>query len=47
MNYIYFGTPDLSARCLNILLGHGMAPVAVVCNPDRPVGRKHIVTPPP
>jgi methionyl-tRNA formyltransferase len=24
-----------------------MAPVAVVCNPDRPVGRKHIITPPP
>jgi len=24
-----------------------MPPVAVVCNPDRPVGRKKIITPPP
>jgi methionyl-tRNA formyltransferase len=47
MNYIFFGTPDFSARCLKILLDHDMAPTAVVCNPDRPVGRKHIVTPPP
>lgn len=47
MKYIFFGTPSFSARCLAILLDHGMAPVAVVCNPDRPVGRKHIVTPPP
>jgi len=47
MNYIYFGTPNLSARCLKILLDHGMPPTALVCNPDRPVGRKHIVTPPP
>lgn len=47
MNYIFFGTPSFSARCLTILLDRGMAPCAVVCNPDRPVGRKHIVTPPP
>jgi methionyl-tRNA formyltransferase len=47
MNYVFFGTPSFSAQCLKILLDHGMAPTAVVCNPDRPVGRKHIVTPPP
>lgn len=47
MNYVFFGTPSFSARCLKILLDHGMPPAAVVCNPDRPVGRKHIVTPPP
>jgi methionyl-tRNA formyltransferase len=47
MNYVFFGTPIFSARCLGILLDHGMVPAAVVCNPDRPVGRKHIVTPPP
>jgi len=47
MNYIFFGTPSFSARCLSKLLDRGMVPVAVVCNPDRPVGRKHIVTPPP
>jgi methionyl-tRNA formyltransferase len=47
MNYIFFGTPIFSARCLKVLVDHGMAPRAVVCNPDRPVGRKHIITPPP
>jgi methionyl-tRNA formyltransferase len=47
MNYIFFGTPSFSARCLKILLDHGMPPAAVVCNPDRPVGRKHVITPPP
>ena len=47
MKYIFFGTPSFSARCLTILLDHGMVPMAVVCNPDRPVGRKHIITPPP
>ncbi len=47
MNYIFFGTPSFSAQCLKILSDNGMAPVAVVCNPDRPVGRKHIITPPP
>jgi len=47
MNYIFFGTPSFSARCLKILLDHGMVPAAVVCNPDRPVGRKQVVTPPP
>ncbi len=47
MNYIFFGTPDIAARCLRILLDHGMVPSAVVCNPNRPTGRKHVITPPP
>jgi methionyl-tRNA formyltransferase len=47
MKYIFFGTPDFSARCLTILLDHGIVPITVVCNPDRPVGRKKIITPPP
>ncbi len=47
MKYVYFGTPDFSARCLEILLEHSMAPIAVVTNPDRPVGRKRAITPPP
>ena len=47
MNYIFFGTPSFSARCLGILLDHGLIPRAIVCNPDRPTGRKHVITPPP
>ena len=47
MNFVFFGTPDFSARCLGILLEHGLVPKAVVCNPDRPTGRKKTLTAPP
>ena len=46
MRFIYFGTPYFSASCLEQLLKHSLAPVAVVCNPDRPTGRKKIMTAP-
>jgi len=45
--YIFFGTPDFAATILNKLIGAGLTPLAVVTNPDRPVGRKKVVTPPP
>ena len=47
MNYVFFGTPRFAEIILKTLITAGMPPVAVVCNPDRPVGRKKIVTPPP
>ena len=47
MKYIYFGTPDFSAHVLKRLIDAGMPPAAVVTNPDRPFGRKKIITPPP
>lgn len=47
MKYIFFGTPDFSARLLAQLIEHGYMPEAVVCNPDRPTGRKKIITAPP
>lgn len=47
MKFIYFGTPSFSARFLEKLLEHDIVPEAVVCNPDRPVGRKKIITSPP
>lgn len=46
MNYIFFGTPRFAAIVLEKLLHAGMPPTAVVCNPDRPVGRKKIITSP-
>jgi methionyl-tRNA formyltransferase len=46
-NYVFFGTPRFAAVVLGGLIAADMPPTAVVCNPDRPVGRKHIVTPPP
>src|SRR3989344_171212 len=45
--YVFFGTPDFAAVVLEELIAAGMAPVAVVTNPDRPFGRKKELTPPP
>ncbi len=45
--YVFFGTPEFAAIILEGLIRANMAPAAVVCNPDRPVGRKKIITPPP
>ena len=46
MKYIFFGTPDFAAIILEKLVKAGLPPSFVVCNPDKPVGRKHIITPP-
>ncbi|MFH1188473.1 MAG: methionyl-tRNA formyltransferase [bacterium] len=46
MKYIFFGTPQFAATVLEPLLQANMPPCALVCNPDRPVGRKKIITPP-
>ncbi len=47
MRYVFFGTPNFAARVLRKLIEGGQPPLAVVCNPDRPTGRKQIITPPP
>lgn len=47
MRYVFFGTPEFAAIVLRHLLDAGFVPTAVVCNPDRPVGRRKIITPPP
>jgi methionyl-tRNA formyltransferase len=47
LNYVFFGTPDFAAIILQNLIDAGFLPAAVVCNPDRPAGRKKIITPPP
>lgn len=47
MKYVFFGSPEFAKIILEKLIDSGYAPVAVVCNPDRPVGRKKVVTPPP
>lgn len=45
-NFVFFGTPEFAGIILKNLLAAGFLPKAVVTNPDKPVGRKHIVTPP-
>jgi len=47
MRYIFFGTPQFATIILEKLINNGFIPEAVVCNPDKPVGRKKIITPPP
>jgi len=47
MKYIFFGTPEFAAIVLEELINSGYVPEAVICNPDEPVGRKQILTPPP
>lgn len=47
MKYIFFGTPEFAAIILEKLIEAGFIPEAVICNPDKPAGRKKIITPPP
>lgn len=44
--YVFFGTPKFAARILEALIFGGFEPLSVVANPDRPAGRKKIMTPP-
>jgi methionyl-tRNA formyltransferase len=46
MKYVFFGTPRFAEIVLSDLIADHFIPVALVCNPDRPLGRKHIITPP-
>lgn len=45
--FAFFGTPDIAVTALDEMATFGYVPTLVVCNPDAPVGRKHIMTPPP
>jgi methionyl-tRNA formyltransferase len=46
MRIIFFGTPELCIPYLEVLAAeHDL--ILIVCNPDQPVGRKQLLTPPP
>lgn len=47
MKIVFMGTPAFSAPILRMLHEEGHDIVAVVTQPDRPVGRKKVLTPPP
>ncbi|MFC0558658.1 methionyl-tRNA formyltransferase [Halalkalibacter alkalisediminis] len=47
MRIVFMGTPDFSVPVLRNLIEEGYNVVGVVTQPDRPVGRKRILTPPP
>ncbi|MGM9928898.1 MAG: methionyl-tRNA formyltransferase [Bacillus sp. (in: firmicutes)] len=44
---VFMGTPDFSVPVLQRILQDGYDVIAVVTQPDRPVGRKRVLTPPP
>ncbi|MEH7453604.1 methionyl-tRNA formyltransferase [Gottfriedia acidiceleris] len=44
---VFMGTPDFSVPVLRRLIEEGYDVVGVVTQPDRPVGRKRVLTPPP
>ncbi|MFS0574275.1 methionyl-tRNA formyltransferase [Sporosarcina sp. 179-K 3D1 HS] len=46
-NIVFMGTPDFSVPILTMLHEEGHKILAVVTQPDRPVGRKKVLTPPP
>ncbi len=47
MRLIFFGTPEFAVPSLHALIGRGFEIVAVVTQPDRPVGRGRATRPPP
>lgn len=45
MKIVYFGTPDFAVLPLKNIVNNGYEVVAVISQPDKPVGRKQIMTP--
>lgn len=46
MRLIFMGTPDFAVPCLESLINAGHEVLGVFTQPDKPVGRKQIMTPP-
>jgi methionyl-tRNA formyltransferase len=47
LKFAFFGTPEIATIILDELKASGYIPSFIVTNPDAPVGRKQILTPPP
>lgn len=47
MKFAFFGTPEIAVIALEEMATFGVVPSLIVTNPDAPVGRKHLITPPP
>ncbi len=47
IKYVFFGSPRFAEIVLQKLIDLKFPPIAVVCNPDKPFGRKQEMTPPP
>lgn len=47
MRVVFMGTPEFAVPSLEMLIKEDIEVIAAVTQPDRPVGRKRIITPPP
>ena len=47
MKFAFFGTPEIAVTALDEMAAFGLSPSLIVTNPDAPVGRKQLITPPP
>jgi len=46
-SFVFFGSPKFARIILERLIEHKIIPSVLICNPDKPFGRKQIITPPP
>ena len=46
-NFAFFGTQDVASETLQILKENGYLPSLIITSPDKPQGRKMLITPPP
>ena len=47
LKVIFMGTPEFAGTNLKALIDGGFNVILALCQPDKPVGRKHILTAPP
>ena len=47
LKIVFMGTPEFAQTNLKAIIDGGFNVTAVLCQPDKPVGRKHILTAPP
>jgi len=47
LKFVFFGTPEVASETLEILKEHDYLPSLIVTAPDKPKGRKMVITPPP
>ena len=47
LKFVFFGTPNVASETLEILKNNDFLPSLIVTSPDKPQGRKMLMTPPP
>lgn len=47
LNFVFWGTPDVASKTLDILKENGYLPSLIITSIDKPQGRKMIITPSP